>query len=157
MDEQQASLLWYTRREGVIRGPYSAEIITRYILLGRIRLQDELSRDRTSWSAAGQLTTLLPEQLHNVDNPNACRELMIAQLLADERRGERRRPGCKNCGNCRERRELADRRQPPGSLPVGFQPHFKASRKPRQTHLRTLLLVMLLAGMMLALLVPSHR
>lgn len=154
MDDQLDSLLWYTRRDGVVRGPYSAETITRHILLGRIRLEDELSRDRSRWSAAGRLTSLLPERLHNMDHSTACRELVIARLLADERRGERRCPGCRNRGNCVERRRLVDRRK---TVPVSFLPHAKTPQKSRQTQLRTLLLVLLLAGVMLALLVPGQR
>ena len=44
MKRQEANAGWFTRREGVIRGPFPAGEITRYILLGRIRLDDELSR-----------------------------------------------------------------------------------------------------------------
>ena len=157
MDEPQNLLQWYTRRDGVTRGPFTATNITRYILLGRIRLEDELSRDGEIWSAAGQLTTMLPEQLLNLNSPDDYQQLIVAQLQADERRGERRCSGCKNRGKCKERRILADRRQPSSGIPVTFQHHIKPTRNPQQAHLRTLLLVLLLAGMMLVWLVPTQR
>lgn len=157
LKDQQNLLQWYTRRDGVTRGPFSAENITQHVLLGRIRLEDELSRDRVSWSAARQLTTLLPEQLLNQNSRDDYRQLIIAQLLADERQGERRCHNCMNRGSCRERRILDDRRQPSSGVPVAFQHRIKPTRKTPQAHLGTLLLFLLLAGMMLAWLVPTQR
>ena len=156
---KQHPLQWYTRRDGVTRGPFSAENVTRYILLGRIRLEDDISRDRVSWSPAGQLTTLLPEQLLNLNSQDDCRQLIITQLLADERVGERRCPGCNNRGNCTERRMLPDRRQPSSGIPVTFQGYTRTTpgQKPQQAHLRTVLLALLLASMVLAWLVPTQR
>lgn len=159
MDGQKDLQQWYTRRDGVTRGPYTAENITRHILLGRIRLEDELSRDRLSWSAAGQLTSLLPEQLLQLDSWDAYRQLIVARLQADERQGERRCDGCRNRDNCRERRQLADRRQSSGGIAVTFQHHVKPAhvRKPEPVNLRPLLLALLLASMLLVWLVPIQR
>jgi hypothetical protein len=157
--EQQNLLHWYMRRDGVTRGPFSAEHITRHILLGRIRLEDELSRDQLTWSAAGQLTRLLPEQLRQLDSWDAYRQLVVARLQVDERQGERRCHDCRNRGNCRERRQLADRRQPSEGIAVTFQHHITSGhpRKLSATHWRTLLLALLLASMMLVWLVPIQR
>jgi hypothetical protein len=158
MRQQPNLLQWYTRRDGVTRGPFSAENITRYILLGRIRLEDELSRDGISWSAAGQETSLLPEQLKDLNSSDDYRQLMAAREQADERQGERRCHGCNNRGNCRERRSLPDRREPRSGVPVTFQGHVKPAtvRKPRQPQLRAVLLALLLASMMLVWLVPTQ-
>jgi hypothetical protein len=41
--KETLTIAWYTRREGIVRGPFEPGHITRYILLGRIRLDDELS------------------------------------------------------------------------------------------------------------------
>ena len=152
MEQEQHLLQWYTRRDGVTRGPFTAEHITRCILLGRIRLEDELSQDCTSWSVAGQLTSLLPEQLLNLSSWEDYRQLIVARLQADERRGERRCHGCKNRGNCKERRMLADRRQPSGGIPVTFQGRTKPvpDQKPQ-------LRILMLISMMLAWLMPTQR
>ena len=158
MKRQQNLLQWYTRRNGVTRGPFSAANITRYILLGRIRLEDELSRDRVSWSAAEQLTTLLPEPLRNMHSGDAYRQLIAAQMQADEREAERRCSDRNNPGNSRDRRRLPDRREPSGAASVTFQHRIKplASRSTLQPQLRTVLLAVLLASMLLALLLPTR-
>lgn len=151
MGQEQDQLQWYTRRDGVTRGPFTAENITRYLLLGRIRIEDELSRDRISWSVAGQLLDL--------NSQGDYRQLIIAQLQADERRGARRCSDCKNRGNCKERRVLPDRRKTSGGIPVIFQGRSESApdQKSRHAHLRTVLLALLLASMMLAWLVPTQR
>ncbi len=45
---------WYVRRGGKVVGPYPVAQIRRYVLLGRIRLDDELSHDRETWITARQ-------------------------------------------------------------------------------------------------------
>ena len=158
MKQQQNLLQWYTRRNGVTRGPFSAENITRYILLGRIRLEDELSRDLVTWSAARQLTTLLPEQLQNLNSGDAYRQLITAQMQADERQVERRCSDCNNRGSCNERRTLPDRRQPSGDAPLTFQHHINIhDQKSLQPKLSTVLLALLLASILLAWLVPTQH
>ena len=56
--EQQRE--WYMRRQGIVRGPFSARDVTRYILLGRIRMLDELSSDRITWRCVNSYTEMLP-------------------------------------------------------------------------------------------------
>ena len=81
---------WYTRRQGVVRGPFPAERITTYLLLGRIRMDDELSQDRMVWSPAEQLTSLLPAELRQQSCWDDYRELVVAQMKVDERKLDRR-------------------------------------------------------------------
>lgn len=159
MEQEPGQQQWYTRRDGVIRGPFAAQHITRYILLGRIRLEDELSRDSESWSPAGQLTSLLPEELLNLSGWDDYQKLVVARLQADERKGERRCQHCKNRDNCRERRLQAERREGPAGIPVEFLNNTGQGnrRTPRQAQLRPLLLALLLASMLLAWLVPTLR
>ena len=66
MGEGQHPLQWYSRRQGVTRGPFSAGDITRYLLLGRIRLDDELSTDKTLWLPANQFSEMLPPEISNL-------------------------------------------------------------------------------------------
>ncbi len=44
--------LWYVRRGATVRGPFRVAVIKRYLVLGRVRVDDELSNDRKSWVAA---------------------------------------------------------------------------------------------------------
>lgn len=85
--------LWYTRRGGEIRGPFSAGLVSRHILLGRICLDDELSQDRETWTAVSAVPELIPEAMRvDPDDPLAQERLHAARRWADERLRERRGP-----------------------------------------------------------------
>jgi hypothetical protein len=81
---------WYTRRDGVMRGPFSAENISRYMLLGRIRLDDELSQDCETWVVAAELDNLLPGELKSQSCWDDYQQLLTAHMRADERKSDRR-------------------------------------------------------------------
>ena len=59
---------WYVRRSGDVRGPFAAAQVARYIILGRVRLGDEVSRDGTDWVPLGSRTELLPVGLDELSN-----------------------------------------------------------------------------------------
>lgn len=83
--------LWYTRRGGEIRGPFSAGLVSRHILLGRICLDDELSQDRETWTAVSAVPELIPEAMRaDPDDSLAQERLHAARRWADERLRERR-------------------------------------------------------------------
>ena len=54
-------VLWYTRRDGVVRGPYPDRQISRYILLGRIGENDELRPEGGQWAGMKDYPDLIPE------------------------------------------------------------------------------------------------
>ena len=84
--------LWYTRREKEIRGPFPAGLITRYILLGRIREDDELSVDQLSWKTVREKQELIPEELKlDLSVPENQEKLRIARMREDEREAADRR------------------------------------------------------------------
>ena len=86
----QYSLQWYSRRQGVTRGPFSAGDITRYLLLGRIRLDDELSTDKIVWSPANRFSEMLPPEISNLTSWDDYQNLVEARMQVDERKSERR-------------------------------------------------------------------
>lgn len=153
--------VWYTRRQGIIRGPFSARHVTRYILLGRIRLQDELSVDQVSWSCAESVTDLMPPELSDLSSWDNYQQLVISRMKVDERKGERRRAGS-NAGNRPEtdRRKNPDRRRNDDGEFVTrhmFNRDFSYLANSPQSHrLRTLLLALLLATLLYAWLAPSQ-
>jgi len=159
MKRQGETVTWYTRRGGVVRGPYPAGEITRYILLGRIRLDDELSRNCTTWTPAEKLTGLLPHEMLDLSSWEDYQRYIEARMRVDERKSDRRRDRCTGCmTRPDDRRVLADRRRA-DSYPMidrymfGFQyPAARGSARP--CRLRTLLLTMLLATLVFAWLVP---
>ena len=100
---------WYARRDGAVRGPFLDEYVERYILLGRIRLNDELSLDRKSWQPVTNFPELFPEELRGLSRREDYRELVMARIRYDERVSERRGNHCTLPGG-KDRRKLADRR-----------------------------------------------
>lgn len=102
--------LWYTRRYGRVRGPFPQQQITHYILLGRIRADDELSTDQENWVLVESLPHLIPEVMKNIASEEDRHRLHLARLRADERRGgDRRTERMENAAE--ECRREGDRRQ----------------------------------------------
>lgn len=102
--------LWYTRREGDVRGPYPAGQIGRYILLGRIRDTDEVSQDAVRWEPLGAHPELLPPEMLDADSEEGRQRLLLARIREDERSGRDRRGGAGGRDG-HDRRRL-DRRAP---------------------------------------------
>jgi len=53
--------LWYIRREGHVVGPFAEALVCRYIVLGRISKEDELSQDSHFWRRLDELPELAAE------------------------------------------------------------------------------------------------
>lgn len=154
-DRHLYSLQWYSRREGVIRGPFSVEQITRYLLLGRIRLDDELSTDQTAWSPANCFSDMLPIEVSNLTNWDDYRKLVEARMLADERKSERRCQQCPNQDKYHpDRRGGRDRRREDSGTLVTRNLYNSIKR---QSLRRSLLLTLLLATLVFAWLYPVQR
>ena len=83
--------VWYVRRRGEVKGPYPAGLITRYVLLGRIRDDDEISPDGRTWTLLREHQELIPEVMKAAaTDPAAQQRLEAARRWADERGPERR-------------------------------------------------------------------
>ena len=91
--ENEPPHLWYTRRSGVVRGPFPSPMIASFILLGRITDADELSTDKLHWQKLKQLPELIPEVMRNVVTEEDEQRLQLARMHADERLAEGRRKG----------------------------------------------------------------
>jgi hypothetical protein len=156
---ESLAVAWYTRREGTVRGPYAPGHITRYILLGRIRLDDELSHDQSSWKLARSVATLLPAEMVELQGWEDYQQLVEARMRVDERKQERRCGDCPNSTNCHtERRSPGDRRKGDDWLLTDhYRYESSQTQKARSRRLRTLLLTLLLATLMFAWLVPGSR
>jgi len=146
---------WYSRREGVVRGPFSADEITRYLLLGRIRLADELSTDKTVWMPANRFSGMLPPQVTKLESWDDYQELVEARFQVDERKAERRSQRCHNreTGHA-ERRHGKDRRRNDDATLVQ---QYLYNNNNQSSSTRPLLLTLLLATMMFAWLYPTQR
>jgi len=93
MDNDREHELWFTQKDGVVRGPHPSGLISRFLLLGRLTLDDEISPDRENWRPVREFPRLVPEALHQGDTPEARERLLQARLREDERLRERRSSG----------------------------------------------------------------
>jgi hypothetical protein len=157
-DRQGIDGEWYARRDGVVRGPFTVLLVTRYILLGRIRLDDELSEDRVSWQPAKSITELLPDEIRTLTSWTDYQQLVVARLQADERRQERRvsRPDI-NQPPTDERRSGQDRRSNDAAHTIArhvFASNHDNSDKKRPHRTGALVATLLLAALAVVWLLP---
>ncbi len=102
---------WYARRNGVVRGPFPGESVSRHILLGRIRMNDELSTDGNYWLPVVEYPQLLPPELTGLSGWEGYQALVMARIRYDERVAERRRNAGGPPDGCERRTPLPDRRR----------------------------------------------
>ena len=102
--------LWYTRRDEHIRGPFPQGLITRFIVLGRLQMTDEVSVDQIRWTCVKDVPEIIPDPLKSDPNDPELQEyLRVARRREDERAaGDRRR---REGASHDERRRRDDRRQ----------------------------------------------
>ncbi len=101
--------LWYVRRAEEVRGPFPAAQVARHIILGRVRLGDEVSRDGVVWVPLGDRPELLPQAVREASDEDTLWRL---RLREDERSGVDRRAGQVVPPEIAERRSGRERRQP---------------------------------------------
>ena len=102
--------LWYTRRGEHIRGPFPHGLITRFIVLGRLQMADEISVDQIRWRFVKDVPEIIPDPLKSdPDDPELQEYLRVARRREDERAaGDRRK---QEGASQDERRRSDDRRQ----------------------------------------------
>ncbi len=81
--------LWYTRRGAIVQGPYPRGLIVRYVILGRIVADDELSEDGMNWVPLSALPELVPVLLR--DEEAVAHRLDAARRWENERESKDRR------------------------------------------------------------------
>lgn len=160
MEPRESAKRWYARRDGVIRGPFTANDVTRYILLGRISLDDDVSNDKETWQSVKAIAAMVPTELQQLSSWEDYQQLVIARMQVDERKCDRRdtAPGMDGM-SANERRTGADRRIEEDRLSLARY-FFVASEsiKParvRTYRLGTLVLTVMLAVLVFAWLVPA--
>jgi len=76
---------WYVQQGARLQGPYTASDIRRYLLLGRIRRNDRVSRDGDLWEPVTQVPELIPEELLDLDSEQGLQEYLEKHRNVDER------------------------------------------------------------------------
>jgi len=80
-DESQ----WYVQKGSRVQGPYSAHEVGRYLLLGRVRNTDRVSRDGELWEPVTQVPELIPEELLDLDTDVGFQRFVNARSREDQR------------------------------------------------------------------------
>lgn len=83
--------LWYVRRDGQIRGPYPSGGVRRFVLLGRVVPEDEVSLDRESWQPVSMVPEVIPPEVRRALEEGKTDQLIASRLREDERNGRERR------------------------------------------------------------------
>ncbi len=158
MINNEAGSCWFARRDGAVRGPFTIDQVKHCILLGRIRLHDELSQDECRWRPVMDFSDLFPDELTGMSGPEDFQYFLVAHSQADERVAERRRGSGRLPSTVRlERRRMPDRRDS-NWLAGLFQVNKPRSGRFREAQsLRILLLATLIASLVLAYFSTSSR
>ncbi|MEW5757098.1 MAG: pentapeptide repeat-containing protein [Pseudomonadota bacterium] len=77
---------WYVRSGGEVRGPFPARTVADFLLLGRLTPNDEVSADKSEWSALKDRPNFVLEALRiDPADPQKEGKLKAAARRADER------------------------------------------------------------------------
>lgn len=95
-DESQ----WYVQKGSRVQGPFTCDEVGRFLLLGRVRNSDRVSRDGELWEPVTQVPELIPEALLDLDSGQGWQRFLQARAAGEERLtlgdappdGERRDP-----------------------------------------------------------------
>lgn len=80
-DESQ----WYVQKGSRVQGPYTAHEVGRYLLLGRVRNTDRVSRDGELWEPVTQVPELIPEELLDLNTDVGFQRFVEVRAEQDER------------------------------------------------------------------------
>lgn len=80
-DESQ----WYVQKGSRVQGPFSANEVGRFLLLGRVRNTDRVSRDGELWEPVTQVPELIPEELLNLQSDEGWNQFLTVRRSEDER------------------------------------------------------------------------
>lgn len=80
---------WYVQKGARVQGPYTASEVGQFLLLGRVRNSDRVSRDGELWEPVTQVPELIPDELLNLNTQDGWDTFMTARTNADERNPEK--------------------------------------------------------------------
>jgi hypothetical protein len=83
-DESQ----WYVQKGSRVQGPFSTTEVGRFLLLGRVRNTDRVSRDGELWEPVTQVPELIPEELLNMQSDEGWNQFLKVRTDEDERKLE---------------------------------------------------------------------
>lgn len=84
-DESQ----WYIQKGSRVQGPFTTNEVGRFLLLGRVRNTDRVSRDGELWEPVTQVPELIPDELLNLQSEDGWSQFLSVRMANDERRTDR--------------------------------------------------------------------
>jgi len=109
-EHDQSNYLWHTRINNVVKGPFTVGMVRRFVLIGRMSMDDEVSQDKLTWRRVKDTEEVIPYEMRNITTDEDRQRLLQAQLREDERSRERRRADLDEFKKLRRR--TTDRRNP---------------------------------------------
>ena len=76
---------WYVQKGARVLGPFSPDEVGRFLLLGRVRNTDRVSRDGELWEPVTQVPELVPEELLDLDASGGMERFLEARAHREER------------------------------------------------------------------------
>lgn len=76
---------WYVQKGSRVQGPFSTNEVGRFLLLGRVRNTDRVSRDGELWEPVTQVPELIPEELLNLQSDEGWNQFLTVRKAGDER------------------------------------------------------------------------
>ena len=83
-DESQ----WYVQKGSRVQGPFTATEVGRFLLLGRVRNTDRVSRDGELWEPVTQVPELIPEELLNLQSDEGWHQFLDVRKAIDPRQDQ---------------------------------------------------------------------
>lgn len=80
-DESQ----WYVQKGSRVQGPFTTDEVGRFLLLGRVRNTDRVSRDGELWEPVTQVPELIPEELLDLQSDEGWNQFLSVRKASDER------------------------------------------------------------------------
>ena len=110
--EEGKQRLWFTRRKGRAQGPFPSGSIRRFVLLGRLSMEDEVKCDDQVWRRISEVPEVLPPEIRDALKNGNADALVPARMREDERSGKDRRTTDQDRPDRRERRGERRREEP---------------------------------------------
>ncbi|MBX2838824.1 MAG: DUF4339 domain-containing protein [Gammaproteobacteria bacterium] len=76
---------WYVQKGSRVQGPFSSDEVGRFLLLGRVRNTDRVSRDGELWEPVTQVPELIPEELLDLHSESGWERFLEVRSANDER------------------------------------------------------------------------
>jgi hypothetical protein len=108
-NEKSKQKLWFIRRDNQVKGPYPCGTVRRFVLLGRVLMQDEVSSDQESWRPVAEVPDVIPPEVRKAIEGGSPEELISSRMREDERNGRERRDGSDD--EAFKKRRKGERRQ----------------------------------------------